>query len=70
VRVQEDGPEHVRELGVSGHLFGQPPVQAHFGLGPGEAPVASVTVTFPKTGKRVALKDVPRNQTIVVHEPR
>lgn len=70
VRVQAEpgGAWQVRELGVGSHLYGQPEVEAHFGLGDAEAPLHRVEVTWPASGQTLVLDDVARDQRLVVYE--
>jgi hypothetical protein len=72
VRVTEDGPVQLHEIGGSiAHYMGQPEKLAHFGLGfdPEAAPVAEVRVYWPASGRHNVLTDVPRNSEVVVVEP-
>ncbi len=69
VQARAEGPWQLRELGVGSHLFGQGEAAAHFGLGPGDAPVHRVEVTWPASGRRVVLEGVARGQRLVVAEP-
>jgi len=67
VRVQAatDGDEWYRKLGTRGHLFGQAPVEAHFGLGEHDGLVERVTVELPGE-PAVELTDVPVDELLVV----
>jgi hypothetical protein len=69
VRSRPGQPAQLREIGADSHYLGHGELVAHFGLGPGDDPVAEVVVDFPATGAQVVLDDVPRGQTIVVLEP-
>ncbi|MCY3802387.1 MAG: FG-GAP-like repeat-containing protein [Chloroflexi bacterium] len=60
----------VREIGVRSHFLGQSELTEHFGLGPELAEVAEVRIWWPRTGQEVVLRDIPANETIVVHEGR
>lgn len=64
----EDGPVQVRQIGADAHLLAQRPPIAHFGLGPGDATVARLVVTFPATGTRRELTHLDPRQTVVVTE--
>ena len=64
------GPSQVREIGVRSHFLGQSEITEHFGLGPGLAEVAEVRIWWPRTGQEVVLRNLPANETIVVHEGR
>jgi hypothetical protein len=66
VQVTEAGPVQVRHILGDTQLFGQPPPMAHFGLGEGDEPIASVSVTWPVTGETIVYPDVPRNDVLVV----
>jgi hypothetical protein len=70
VTVQEDagGPKQLREIGSVTHFLGQSESIAHFGLGDGRGPVASVEIVWP-SGKTQLLTKVARNATLVVREP-
>jgi hypothetical protein len=73
VEVEGDagGVVQLREAGVATHFLGQSESTLHFGLraAAGEAPaVARVTVTWPASGIRTVLEDVPANATIVIRE--
>ena len=57
--------------GVATHFLGQSEATLHFGLRAAAeaAPdVARVTVTWPASGVRTVLEDVPANVTIVIRE--
>ncbi len=69
VRTRADGPTQVQEIGSNSHYLGHGELAAHFGLGPGNDPVAEVEVYFPASGKSVLLTGVAREQRIVVDEP-
>jgi hypothetical protein len=69
VRTRADGPTQVQEIGSNSHYLGHGELAAHFGLGPGNDPVAEVEVYFPASGKTVLLTGVAREQRIVVDEP-
>ena len=76
VEVEVDGESRaqVREVGVSTHFLGQSETTLHFGLGetasgnPEEPVVRRITVTWPASGTRTVLENVPANRTIVVRE--
>jgi hypothetical protein len=59
----------LREVVSGSGFLGQSERIQHFGLGPGDEPVAEVRVRFPKSKREVVLEDVSVNQTIVVTEP-
>jgi len=59
----------IREVGVASHFLGQSEPTAHFGLGPGTQPVASLVVEWPVSGAVQRFTDLPRNSTVVVREP-
>ena len=58
----------VREVGSTSHFLGQSERTVHFGLGPGEDPVASLTIDWP-SGEVSVLENIARNQEIVIVEP-
>ena len=64
------GPSQIREIGVRSHFLGQSEIVEHFGLGAGIAEVAEVRIWWPGTEREVVLRDLPANETIVVHESR
>jgi hypothetical protein len=64
------GPSQFREIGVRSHFLGQSEITEHFGLGPGIAEVAEVRIWWPGTEKELVLRDLPANETIVIHEGR
>ncbi|MCB9569145.1 MAG: CRTAC1 family protein [Myxococcales bacterium] len=68
VRVSEDGPELLRVIGEPTYL-GHGDLRAHFGLGPGDAPIAEVRVRWPASGAEVVLNDVARDADLTVVEP-
>jgi ASPIC and UnbV/FG-GAP-like repeat len=59
----------LQEIGVGSHFLGQSERIAHFGLGPGDAPVTEVRLEWPASGAVQVLHDVPRNTTLEVPEP-
>lgn len=69
VRIVDDGPEQMREIGTATHFMAQSERAAHFGLGAGDDPVASVRVYWPVSDTTQVFEDVARNQTLVVDEP-
>jgi len=70
VRVQAEpgAPWLLRYIGVGGHLFGQAPAVAHFGLPPGEDPLHRVEITWPASGRQEILMDVSRDQRLEAFE--
>ena len=71
VEVDAEGLVQLREAGVATHFLGQSEATLHFGLRAAAeaAPdVARVTVTWPASGVRTVLEDVPANATIVIRE--
>ncbi len=62
-------PRQVRVIGVGAHFLGQGEHRAHFGLGPGDAPVARVRVTWPETGLVRELEDLEPRASIIVEAP-
>jgi hypothetical protein len=70
VRVQAEpgGAWQVRTIGVGGHLLGQAPAVAHFGLPQGDAPVHRVEVTWPASGRAESFVDVDRDQRLQAFE--
>jgi hypothetical protein len=58
----------VRVIGVGSHFLGQGEYRAHFGLGPENAPVAEVRVTWP-SGEQSVLSNVGVRQVVTVSEP-
>lgn len=74
VRVTEDGPTQLHEIGASiAHYMGQPDKVAHFGLGwgghPDAGPVAEVRVVWPASGQEQVFTQVERNVELLVVEP-
>ncbi len=65
----EGGPVQLREIGVGGHYNGHGERVAHFGLGPGDDPVAHVEVYWPASGQTQGFDDVAPGTTLVVQEP-
>jgi hypothetical protein len=63
------GPAQTTQYGSPTFFLGQSEPIAHFGLGRGAAPVASVTIRWPKTGVEQTLVNVGRNQTLRVSPP-
>jgi hypothetical protein len=59
----------IQEIGVSSHYLGQSDLVAHFGLGPGNEPVAEVKIIWPASEQAQVFTDVPRNSTLHVIEP-
>ena len=70
VTARLGGPSQVREFGVRSHFLGQSEPTEHFGLGPGIAEVAEVRIWWPGTDQEVVLRNLPTNETIIVHESR
>jgi len=68
VQVEPEGVWQVREIGVGSHFLGQSELTAHFGLGPGDGPVAHVEVTW-LSGSVTRRTNVPRNSVLVIREP-
>ena len=74
VEIDEESRAQVREAGASTHFLGQSETTLHFGLGTmgaGNAAgplVRRITITWPASGTRTVLEDVPANRTIVVRE--
>lgn len=62
------GETQVREIGSVSHFSGHGETAAHFGLGSGDAPVATVTVRWP-SGVVQVFTDVARNTTLTAVEP-
>lgn len=69
VTAQDGDKEQMREIGTGSHFMGHSERTAHFGLGAGDAPVASVRVFWPASETVQLFADVARNQTFVVEEP-
>jgi hypothetical protein len=59
----------IRELDGGSHYLGQSETVAHFGLGGDAGTVDRVEVYWPSTGRKSVLRDVARNQEILVLEP-
>ena len=68
VRPAEGAPELLRVIGEPTYL-GHGELVAHFGLGPGEGPIAEVRVRWPASGAEVVLTEVAPNALLVVAEP-
>lgn len=70
--VPEPGaPTQVRVVGVGAHFLGHGDPRPLFGLGDRDGPpVHEVKITWPASGAVQVLHDVPRNETLVVEEPR
>jgi hypothetical protein len=70
VTVQADsgGPTQVREINSSGFFLAQGERIAHFGLGGGSAPIASVKIEWP-SGQEQTFTNVTRNSVLVATEP-
>jgi len=62
------GPSYVHEVSASSNYLAQNEVRAHFGLGPGTAPIHSVEVRWP-SGLRWTHYGLARNQTHLLLEP-
>jgi hypothetical protein len=60
-----DAPVQLRELRAGSNFLGQDEPVLHFGLGPGNAPVAAVQIRWPD-GSEQTFTDVPRNQLLEV----
>jgi len=67
VTAQAGGSTQLREIGVSTHFLGQSELTAHFGLGLGQAKVASVLVSWP-SGLVQGFSNVSRNTTLLADE--
>jgi hypothetical protein len=70
LRATADGPAQFREIGVGTHFLGQSEHTAHFGLGPGDAPIYELRVVWPLSGAVETLSAISPNQTIILSEPR
>lgn len=68
VRVDEDGPWQLREVGVGSHFLGEGELVQHFGVGPAST-IARVEVEWPASGQLQVFEDVAVGQTLVVVEP-
>lgn len=68
VQVAANGPTQMREVNSSGFFLSQSERIAHFGLGVGGAPIASVKVEWP-SGQVQMFTDVARNSILVATEP-
>ncbi|MBK9753856.1 MAG: CRTAC1 family protein [Nannocystis sp.] len=69
VRIRPGEPWQVREIGGPSLFLGHSELVAHFGLGPGDDPVAELEVHFPATDETVTLENIPRNQRLTISEP-
>jgi hypothetical protein len=69
VWTEASGQPQIREIEAGSHFLGQSDRTAHFGLGPGTAPVARVVVYWPATQRVNEFVDVARNTTLVAVEP-
>jgi hypothetical protein len=58
-------PDQVRDLSAGNNFLGQNQMLVHFGLGPGDGPVARLTVRWPD-GTEQAWTDLAGNQTVAV----
>jgi hypothetical protein len=65
VRAVAGGVEQTRQVGVNSGYLGQSETIAHFGLGAGTDPVASVTVEWPWLKKTRTYTNVARDTTLV-----
>ena len=68
VQVEPGAPWLRRIIGVGGHLFGQAPAVAHFGLPPGDGPIHRVEIRWPASGSQVTMTDVSRDQRLEAFE--
>ncbi len=68
LRLVEHAAPRIARIGADTGLMGQAPAEAHFGFPPDDAAVFEVAVTFPASGKTRVVRDVPRNQVLVVEE--
>ncbi len=68
VRPEPGDPPLLQVIGAPTYL-GHGDLGAHFGLGPGDAPLAEVRVRWPASGAEVVLQDVARNAVLTVDEP-
>lgn len=68
LRTEDGGVEQMREIGSDTQFMGHGERAAHFGLGEGLGPVATVRVEWPASQLVQVIEDVDRNQTIVVVE--
>jgi len=59
----------LREVDGGSHYLGQSEAVAHFGLGGDGGTIDRVEVYWPATGRKSILRDVARNQEILVLEP-
>ncbi|PRP96190.1 FG-GAP repeat protein [Enhygromyxa salina] len=62
------GPVQVRVIGVNSHFLGHGEYRAHFGLGPGDEPVARVRVIW-ASGAQSSIDDVNVGQVLELAEP-
>jgi hypothetical protein len=62
-------PARVSFYGSHTYFLGQSESIAHFGLGTGTAPVARVTIRWPRTGIEQTITNVARNQVLDVAPP-
>lgn len=69
IRMYTQGPQQLREIGAVSHYLGHSEPVAHFGLGPGDAPIAEVQVDWPASGERQVFHNVARDQVFEVVEP-
>ncbi|MCB9751582.1 MAG: CRTAC1 family protein [Myxococcales bacterium] len=69
VRREQGGPAQLHEYGGPTHFLGHSERVAHFGLGPGDAPVWEVVVRWPATGVEQVFHGVARDSELVVVEP-
>lgn len=68
LRATAGSSTQYREVSASSNYLAQDEVTAHFGLGPGSAPVLAIQVFWPG-GDVQTLTDVPRNQRITIVQP-
>ena len=69
LRLREGEPWQLREIGGTSLFLGHGELIAHFGLGPGDDPIADLEVLFPATDETVTLHDLARNQLLTITEP-
>lgn len=70
LRRTPSDPPQIRVVGLESHFLGQGENRVHFGLGPSEAAVAEVRVTWPvvgdQPGEQTVVQNVAVRQTIVI----
>jgi hypothetical protein len=67
--TEQGAAPQVREIEAGSHFLGQSETTAHFGTGPGSAPVYLVEVYWPATQRKNEFFGAQRNSTLLAVEP-